>query len=324
MRHIVCFGEALIDFLNTDKLENGELPLNQFTQFPGGAPANAAVAIAKLGGNARFLGQVGADSFGDFLIESLQHYNVDTSFTLQHPTAKTALAFVFLDNQGERSFLFYRSDSADMVLEKPQLQSACFTNAGIFHFCSNTLTEAAIAEVTEHAVEMAKSHNALISFDVNLRHNLWPTGSADRDRINRFLARCQIAKFSEEELEYLCVGNRMDYLNSLLSNGSELVLVTNGGGPVTYFTRTYHGAIEVTEVDVVDTTAGGDAFIGGVLYSLGQLGSLSAVLENEKRLRDLLEFAIQCGATAVSRAGAFPALPVMADVSQFATFIDES
>ncbi len=99
MKRVVCFGEAVIDFLNTGQLREGEMSLNSFTQFPGGAPANAAVAVAKLGGEAVFAGQVGDDPFGHFLLDALQLYGVDTSIAAVHPTARTALAFVFLDDK---------------------------------------------------------------------------------------------------------------------------------------------------------------------------------------------------------------------------------
>ena len=104
MSNVLCFGEALIDFLNTGQKQEERLSLNAFTQYPGGAPANAAVAVAKLGGDAAFVGQVGADMFGDFLVQSLAEYGVDTSHVLQHPTLKTALAFVARDEAGERKF----------------------------------------------------------------------------------------------------------------------------------------------------------------------------------------------------------------------------
>ena len=323
MKPIVCFGEALIDFLNAGQQQDGALMLNQFTQYPGGAPANAAVAIAKLGGNARFVGQVGRDNFGDFLINSLKLYHVDTRFTLQHETAKTALAFVFLDKNGDRSFLFHRVNSADMLLESSQIQDCWFEGAGIFHFCSNTLTETPIAEVTRLAIQKAKAQGAIISFDVNLRHTLWPTGHADINVVNELLPNCGLVKFSRDELAYLCAGDSEKYIAQLLSREVELVLITDGAKSVHYYTANSRGCIDVPVTSVVDTTAGGDCFIGGVLFVLSQLPSFSNTINNEQLLRKILSFAIHCGAIAVSRPGAFPAMPVMAEVSAYAGFLKD-
>jgi fructokinase len=126
MRQVVCFGEALIDFLHTGAQIQHDLSLNTYTQFPGGAPANAAVAVAKLGGTAAFSGQVGDDPFGQFIVQALNLYHVDTSFVTVHPTAKTALAFVFLDDTGERRFSFHRHQTADVVLNESQVKPEWF------------------------------------------------------------------------------------------------------------------------------------------------------------------------------------------------------
>ena len=155
-----------------------------YRQYPGGAPANAAVAVAKLGGKALFAGQVGTDSFGDFLADALSQYNVDIQFLAQHQEAKTALAFVMLNKDGDRSFSFHRHQTADVLFSAEQVKDTWFKDQPIFHFCSNTLTESAIAQTTIVAVEKAKYHQSLISFDVNLRHNLWAQGHADINLVN--------------------------------------------------------------------------------------------------------------------------------------------
>jgi len=184
MNPVICFGEALIDFLMINVTPQEELHLPEFRQYPGGAPANAAVAVAKLGGNAKFAGQVGDDTFGQFLADSLQAYGVDTQFLERHPQAKTALAFVSLDHTGERSFSFYRDASADVIFNKDQILPSWFDNNAMIHFCSNTLTTDDIADCTKHLIAQAQQHQSFISFDVNLRHNLWPTGKADQQRVN--------------------------------------------------------------------------------------------------------------------------------------------
>lgn len=316
MSEIICFGEVLIDFLNTGMHQDGDLPLRSFTQYPGGAPANAAVAVSKLGGNAKFLGQVGHDQFGEFLIDALENYGVDTSLTLVHPTAKTALAFVLLDEQGERSFAFRRCDTADIAWHESQLNQSWFADTSVLHFCSNTLTDASITHITQKINQMARELGALISFDVNLRHNLWPDKQADRAIVNELVRNADIVKFSKEEFDYLSGGSPQNYITDILNARVDLVLITDGGNPIEIISTNWQSTISPPDCDVVDTTGGGDAFIGALLFGLAQQASVKECLNNQILVSRLVHFAAHCGAIAVSRHGAFPALPVFEDVHQ--------
>jgi fructokinase len=337
MKTVICFGEALIDFINvakhnSDITSDSLLTLNDYRQFPGGAPANAAVAVAKLGGKAFFSGQVGQDNFGDFLEHALKHYKVDTRYLLKHGHAKTALAFVTLDNEGERSFSFYRDMSADVLLTKVQLQETLFSSSAfetpyIFHFCSNTLTTTDIANTTLFAVEQARKQNALISFDVNLRHNLWSTEQADIALVNQFVHQADVLKFSLDELVYLSQGAEQQYITDCLNQHASLVLVTDGGNDIAYYTEDSSGVISPPTVKVVDTTAGGDGFVGGLLFALSQSdfshSGLATLFKDEQRFHHLLQFASACGACAVAKQGAFPALPSFAQVTDFLVTVNQ-
>ncbi|MCL1036814.1 carbohydrate kinase [Shewanella submarina] len=314
MKEVLCFGEALIDFLNTGKTEQDGLTLNEFRQYPGGAPANAAVAIAKLGGKARFAGQVGNDGFGRFLGEALNHYGVDTQALLCHPRAKTALAFVTLDEEGERSFAFYRDQSADMVLKPEQVSPQWFSNQPIVHFCSNTLTTSEIAESTRQFVQLAKHQGCLVSFDVNLRHNLWPAGKADIKRVNELVLSANLLKFSREEFEYLAGDEPQRFIKQCFQGNCRLLMITDGGKELEYFTPDTSGIIYPPRVTTVDTTAGGDGFIGGLLFALAAEPEPQDALQT--KLIELLTFACHCGALAVTRPGAFPALAVLNEIQQ--------
>lgn len=318
MSKVICFGEALIDFLNIDKQVCDRLNLNGFRQYPGGAPANAAVAVAKLGGDAWFAGQVGEDMFGDFLAEALQAYGVNTRYLSRHPVAKTALAFVELDEQGDRRFSFYRQDSADLLLDQDQVEEGWFEDATLFHFCSNTLTTLSMASVTRHALDMARSKGCLVSFDVNLRHNLWTGGQVKREVVNALVAEADILKFSTEELAYLADGKVQAYLDGLMAGRCQLLLVTDGGGSIHYRSKNQAGDYQPPKVKVADTTAGGDGFIGGLLYVLSRTPQIAALLDDPQRLLGLIQFAACCGALAVTRPGAFPALPELAEVQHMA------
>jgi fructokinase len=316
MKSVICFGEALIDFLNIGQHQDQPLMLNEFRQYPGGAPANAAVAIAKLGGKSLFAGQVGQDAFGDFLKQALINYQVDVSLVSQHPSAKTALAFVMLDEQGERSFSFYRDQTADVLFKPDQVSAEWFSANSIFHFCSNTLTDQHIAQTTQYAISCALEKKALVSFDVNLRHNLWGQGRADIARVNKFARQADILKYSLDELHYLADGNTHEYIRELIDNGVSLILVTDGAKTIKFYSAMEQGEVTPPSVTAVDTTAGGDAFIGGFLFGLSIQADPIALLSQSQPLVQLIEFASACGAYAVNKQGAFPALPRLQDLPE--------
>jgi len=317
MKSVLCFGEALIDFLNVGKTNAGELMLADFRQFPGGAPANVSVAIARLGGQAMFAGQVGDDQFGRFLEDALLHYGVDTRFLHKHPSAHTALAFVFLDADGDRSFSFYRDRTADMLFAAEQVNDEWFLELPILHVCSNTLTGESIATVTAHIVERATAVGCPVSFDVNLRPALWPDARIDRSRCESIARLADFIKCSREEMEFLSNGNEDKFVDTCLAASTGLLVVTDGANPVRYFTRTHRGSLDTPKVDVVDTTAAGDAFTAGVLRGLSAATELGKLFDDRGHVESLLGFAIQCGALATTRAGAFTSLPVFHEVAGF-------
>jgi fructokinase len=319
VKSVLCFGEALVDIFTTGHHCEGKLSLPNYRQYPGGAPANAAVAVARLGGRAKFIGQVGADPFGHFLIDALNSYGVDTSLTRQTERAQTALAFVFLDESGERSFAFYRNQTADLLLRPEHIDRQCFDDNSIMHFCSNTLTDSGIAQTTEYVVHTAGEAGTLISFDVNLRHNLWPEKKAEITAVNKLCERAHILKYTREELLYLAGGNDEAYLEILLSNKAQLILITDGEQQLRYYTKNSRGSVTPPRVAAVDSTGAGDAFIGSLLYGISRLDNLPTLLDRRESLEALLAFCTHCGAHTVSRLGVFPALPEMDDVQQYWT-----
>ena len=167
MTKLLSLGELLIDMLPQDSHNTAYLPI------PGGAPANVAVGYAKLGGSAAFCGGMGDDYFAKQLTDALKQYNVGTEYLFTIKNAQTAMVIVSLDETGERSFNFYRHNTADLLLAPEHLQQIQWDEISTLHFCSNTLTSIAIANTTLSALKQAKIHNKLVSFDVNLRYSLW-------------------------------------------------------------------------------------------------------------------------------------------------------
>ncbi|NLQ17250.1 carbohydrate kinase [Marinomonas sp. M1K-6] len=306
---VMAFGEALIDFLSNGATQAGEL--ESFTKFPGGAPANVAVAVARLGGNSHFVGQVGDDAFGHFLKHSLNGYGVNTSNMLMTQEAKTALAFVSLDQTGERSFEFYRSPSADILFKAADFDATWFDHQGVFHTCSNTLTDADITKATLAGVSMARAANWVVSIDVNLRINLWPNGQVDTKRVIDWMQSGDVVKASLEELAVLAA-DPFALIDESLAAGVTLFVLTDGANPIRFYTEAHgEGEVITPKVDVKDTTAAGDAFVGGLLYKLAELGGDQASLAalSSDQLVDIVRFAAACGADSVTKLGAYPSLP---------------
>ncbi len=311
---VMAFGEALIDFLSNGATQAGEL--ESFTKFPGGAPANVAVAVARLGGNSHFVGQVGEDAFGHFLKDSLDSYGVNTTNMLMTTEAKTALAFVSLDNTGERSFEFYRSPSADILFRESDFDAAWFAEPqGVFHTCSNTLTDSDITKATLAGVSMARAANWIVSIDVNLRSNLWPNKQVDTQRVIDWMQSGDVVKASLEELEVLA-DDPFALIEQTLAAGVTLFVLTDGPNSIRFYT-TVHGesVVATPKVEVKDTTAAGDAFVGGLLYKLAEEGGDRATLSSlsQQSLINIVRFAAACGADSVTKLGAYPSLPSLSE-----------
>ncbi|MGH8028238.1 MAG: carbohydrate kinase family protein [Pseudoxanthomonas sp.] len=324
MSKIVCFGEALIDLLAQPPATE-DTP-RAFLQYAGGAPANVAVAAARLGADTHFAGMLGEDMFGDFLLESLASAGVATDCIVRTGEAKTALAFVALDAAGERSFSFYRPPAADLLFRTEHFRPSCFAGTGVFHVCSNSLTEATIAETTFNGMLRARAADAVVSLDLNLRPALWPVGMDPTPRLWEALASADLVKLAREELEYLArpfgggTSGESAVLQRLFEGEAQWVIVTDGAAAIRWFTRDASGQVESFRVGTRDTTAAGDAFVGGLLFRMGEQGGDGRGFAEFRRRRDAIEDAIRFGAAvgalAVTRKGAFAAMPTHAEVQQ--------
>ncbi|CAL9751685.1 unnamed protein product [Musa acuminata subsp. burmannicoides] len=305
---IVCFGEMLIDFVPTvSGLSLAEAPA--FKKAPGGAPANVAVGIARLGGSSAFIGKVGDDEFGYMLANILMENNVNNQGMRFDPGARTALAFVTLRSDGEREFMFYRNPSADMLLEVAELDLDIITKAKIFHYGSISLITEPCKSAHIAAAKAAKEAGVLLSYDPNLRLPLWPSAESARDGILSIWNTADIIKISEEEISFLTKGEDPyddAVVRKLFHPNLKLLLVTEGPNGCRYYSKDFSGRVSGLKVEQVDTTGAGDAFVAGIL---SQLASDVSLLQDEQWLREALKFANACGALTVMERGAIPALP---------------
>jgi fructokinase len=303
---VVAFGELLIDFV---ALENGVTvgEASGFLKAPGGAPANVAVAVERLGQRAAFLGQVGNDPFGYFLGDVLIAEGVETKGLRYTDRARTPLAFVSLAADGERSFMFYRNPSADMLMTPDDVAYDVIEAGRIFHYGSITLIDDPVRSATLAAVEHARKSGLMISYDPNLRLALWPNEKAAKEGMRLGLEHAHIVKISEEELEFL-TGNGSAY--TLWKDQMQAIIVTHGAKGATLYTQGGKTHCPGFSVQSVDTTGAGDSFVAGFLVGVLEQGGLDNPMS-------LLRFANATGALTTQAKGAIPALPLRSKVDDF-------
>ncbi|WP_438446455.1 carbohydrate kinase family protein [Gorillibacterium sp. sgz5001074] len=307
---IYTIGEALIDFI-PDRKGVRLKEVDGFRKAAGGAPANVACAVAKLGGRSAFIGMLGRDAFGDFLLETLEEAGVDTRYTHRTGDALTTLAFVSLQEDGNRDFSFYRNPGADMLLSEEHVADIPFGPGDILHFCSVDLIDAPVKEAHRLAVRRMAEAGGTVSFDPNVRLPLWPSPEACRAAILEFLPFSHIVKVSDEELAFI-TGIEDDEeraLASLFTGAVKQVLYTKGAAGSVWVSRDATVEVSGRQVEAVDTTGAGDAFVGAVLYRLRAAQGLGPEAWTPEQARELLAFANAAAALSTTRPGAIASFP---------------
>lgn len=309
---VTAIGECLIDFVG-DSSEQGKLRMEGNA---GGAPANVLACLTRLGKKAAFIGKIGTDGFGKFLFEELKRTGIDVNnmiFTDEYPST---IAVVTLDETGNRSFGFYREHTADVMLDKSEINFSAVSDSRIFHFGSVSMTAQPSREATLSAAEYAKSHGVLVSYDPNLRESLWQSLDEAREVILQGMAFADIVKVSGEELEFLTgeadVSAGLDLLYERFK--PQLLAVTLGAQGCVC--RCKKGKITSAAYDVpcVDTTGAGDSFFGALLYGVLNLKKSLDCLEPGE-LSQLIDFANACGSLTTMHKGAIPAMPTLEKIN---------
>ncbi len=314
---VVALGELLIDFTPGGLSNQGNV---LFERNPGGAPANVLATIAKLGGKSGFIGKVGNDQFGHFLNDVLTDNGVNTQGLVFSDEANTTLAFVHLDEKGERSFSFYRKPGADILLRDDEIDYSLIDGSKVFHFGSLSMTNEPARTATLKAVGYAKDKGKVISYDPNWRPPLWKNDSEAKEGMALGLSYADILKISEVELEFLTGESDFDKGTKVLADmGITLILVTLGAEGCYYRYPGGTGQVKGFNVNAIDTTGAGDAFLGACLYHICAMERSLDELEKE-RLEDIIKFANAVGALCVTKKGAIPALPSKEEVEEFLYF----
>lgn len=315
----ICLGEALIDFVSTRPVASVAVA-PAFVPAPGGSPANCAVALARLGVRTGFVGKVGDDPFGLLLASTFADNGVDVSHLAFDSEARTALAFVALDDAGHPDFVFFRHPSADMRLRPEEIEPAYVASARAFHTGSIILSAEPSRSAAIAALRLAREAGLLVSLDPNVRMSLWPSPEELRRVILPLLPLADVVKLSEEDLGVL-VGTADPETGSarLREQGARFVVVTRGKEGC--LCRTSRGCAEAEgfAVPVVDTTGAGDAFVGGLIAGLLATDSSGDDLDasDPSSLRPVLRLANAVGALTTTARGAIPALPSRERVRAF-------
>lgn len=309
MFDIVSLGEILIDFTPCGVNDQG---IHLFARNPGGAPANVLAMNSKLGGRSAFIGKVGQDDFGTYLEQTLKFHAIDTSGLVVDTEIPTTLAFVHLNEEGDRSFTFYRKPGADVRLEFAEVRRELIEHCRIFHYGSVSLTDDPCRTATLEAVSYAKRGGKMISFDPNYRPALWEDQQTACQWISRGIASSDVLKVSEEEMMLITAESNPELGSQmLLDMGPRVVFVTMGEHGCYYRNQVSHGLCPAYQVNAVDTTGAGDAFMGAILW---QLRNRTPEEIAQMDLSGIVTFANAAGSLTTTRIGAIPALPNLEEI----------
>lgn len=310
---ITTFGEILIDFTWQGVNEEGQAV---FAQNPGGAPANVAVAAAKLGARTAFLGKAGKDMHGEFLKEVLKKENVETDGMILDEKFFTTLAFVKTAENGERSFSFARKPGADTRIEKEEIHTVILDQTKIFHAGSLSLTDQPARDTTFYAVKRAKKNGSMISYDPNYRASLWKNEETAKEQMRSLIPYVDIMKISDEETELLTGKEKPEEAAEILfQKGVKIIAVTLGSEGAYLYCK--EGGIQIPGFAsrAVDTNGAGDSFWGGFLYCISKAGKSPEMFGIEE-LKEYVRFGNAVASLCVEKKGAIPAMPTLEEVEK--------
>ena len=296
MIDILALGEALIDFTAQSTDTDGYPTM---VAHPGGAPANFLAALTKFGMTTALYTKVGDDTFGKLLVNTLKTAGINTNGVIMDENVFTTLAFVTLDESGDRTFAFSRKPGADTQMYFSELDLTLIDECKVFHFGTLSLTDNPSRDTTIKAVEYAKSKGKLITFDPNLRVPLWKNLETAKKEILWGLSQADIVKISLEEIEFLYDCDEKEGAKKLLNDYDiKLVFVTLGKNGCYFANKNTDGYVEnFNDVKTVDTTGAGDIFGGSAVFGVLKSEHEPSVLTNEE-LREIVRFA--CGAASLS------------------------
>lgn len=328
MTDVLCLGEILVDWISTNpgiELHEAEV----FTKAAGGAPANTAVSLARQGINTAFLGRVATDSFGLWLQQLLHQEQIDTSGLVLDPEAQTRMAYIVTSENGERKVCGFSTVAcADARFSASDLLEHMFEQASLMHFGSISLIASPTSEATKQAIQWAHKHQVLLSFDPNVRLDLWPTAEHCRQTVIDTLPLVDVVKISENELEFLTGSQSPDAAQALRKQFDiPLLIITLGSGGAHAFHASGHQKVNSFQVQLVEDTGAGDGFNSGTIAALlpfirkqNRADALPRAILQSLNLEDIVKIITRAnavGALTCTQKGAIPALPYAEQVDTF-------
>ena len=307
MLDVIALGELLIDFTCKSTDADGYPTMEA---HPGGAPANFLAALTKFGHETALLGKVGADAFGRALTATLKKAGIGTEGLIMDEDVFTTLAFVTLDETGDREFSFARKPGADTMIRFEELDLSLIDQAKVFHFGTLSLTGEPARTATQKAVSYAKEKGKLITCDPNLRKPLWKDLEEAKEQILWSLEQADVVKISEEEVEFLWGLDPKAGAEKLLQEfGVKLVFVTLGPDGCWFRNARACGHVDSLKgIKVVDTTGAGDIFGGSAVHGILETGKAPENLEEEE-LRRIVRFACTAAGLSTTKPGGISSIP---------------
>lgn len=313
MKDFMSIGEIVIDFapFPLEGIENTLFQMN-----PGGAPANVACVLSRMGNSAGVIAEVGNDIFGQSCIKAIRQCGVDVSNIIVSGEHNTTLTFVCLSENGDRSFFFYRDNTADVSMSVSDLHKIPFEESRIFHFGSVSQTQEPARSATLWAVNKAKKAGSIISYDPNLRLQLWPSEEEARQVVLDSIPLVDILKISEEEGDFLFhSANPKEICRIAVKKyGLKTVILTRAAKGCMCYIAGKLWESKAYDVNTIDTTGSGDAFVGGFLHCLLQNGGEMEHLREEDIIY-MMDFANATGSLTSTKKGAIPAIPTIEEVN---------
>lgn len=305
MYDVVALGELLIDF-TTQSIDSDGYPT--MAAHPGGAPANFLAAIAKFGGKAGMLGKVGTDTFGKLLTNTLRGAGIETKGLVAADDVFTTLAFVTLDENGDREFAFARKPGADTQLRWEEIDPAMLAEARVFHFGSLSCTDEPARTATQKAAAYARAHGRLVTYDPNYRAPLWKTEQEAREQILWGLSQADIVKISDDETQFLWDCSPEEGAERVLALGAKLVMVTLGPKGCLLKNKQADFSCGCPKVHPIDTTGAGDIFGGSAVSRFLELGKAPEALTRDN-LAYMARYAAAAASLSTEASGAIPSIP---------------
>ncbi len=308
---VVALGELLIDFTLNGLSNQGN---SIYEANPGGAPCNVLAMLNKMKKKTAFIGKVGADDFGKLLKNTIDEAGIDSKGLIFDKNVNTTLAFVNTDENGERSFSFYRNPGADMMLIAEEVNFDLIKNCKIFHFGTLSMTHEGVREATKLSIKTAKEQGKLISFDPNLRPLLWEDLNEAKKQMDYGCSVCDILKIEDEEAKFLTNCDDIEKAVEIIKNKYDikLILVTAGSkGSTAYYKNLEIKQEAYLQNNTIDTTGAGDTFCGSCL---GYLIDNDIHELNEDKLKNMLSFASAAASIVTTRKGAIRSMPEVEEV----------